>query len=301
MSTEITTAFVQQYKANITMLAQQKGSRLRDKVMLETGTGKDYFFEQIGATNAQKKTSRHANSPQIDTPHARRKVSLEDYDWGDFIDQLDKVRMLIDPASSYVQSGAYALGRSMDDAIIAAATGTAYTGETGSVSVALPSTQKVAVTVDPLSGKTNAGMSIGKLVAARSLFGKADIDLDDPMNKLYLAVSQKQLDDLLTLTEVKSSDYNTVKALVKGEIDSYMGFEFVRTQRLSLDASTDIRTCFAWAKSGIGLAVGRDVTTEVTRRADKSFAWYAYACMAIGAARLEENKVVEIACDESPA
>ena len=301
MSTEITTAFVAQYRANITMLAQQKGSRLRDKVLLETGTGKDHYFEQIGATNAQKKTSRHADSPQIDTPHARRKASLEDYDWGDFIDLLDKVRMLIDPASSYVQSGAYALGRSMDDAIIAAATGTAYTGETGTVAVVLPASQKVAVTVDPLSGKTNAGMSIGKLIAAKSLFGKNDVDLDDPNNKLYMAVSQQQLDDLLNLTEVKSADYNTVKALVKGDINTYMGFEFVRTQRLAHDASTDIRTCFAWAKSGIGLALGKDVMTEITRRADKSFAWYAYACMAIGATRLEEEKVVEIACDESPA
>jgi hypothetical protein len=148
---------------------------------------------------------------------------------------------------------------------------------------------------------TNAGLNIEKLIAARSRFGTNDVDLDDPENKLYLAVSQQQLDDLLNETEIKSSDYNTVKALVKGEIDTYMGFDFVRTQRLALDSTTDIRTCFAWAKSGICLGVNKDSKTNISERADKSFATYVYACMSTGATRMEEEKVVEIPCDESPA
>jgi hypothetical protein len=50
--------------------------------------------------------------------------------------------MLISPQSEYAQAGAFAMGRAMDDAIIAAATGNAYGGVAGGTTVALPSGQK---------------------------------------------------------------------------------------------------------------------------------------------------------------
>lgn len=300
MSFQITTAFVQQFKSNITLLSQQKGSKLRDKVRLEPITGESAFYDQVGATEAQDKTTRHGDTPVMSTPHSRRMVVPTDADWGDLIDNLDKAKTLNDPTNTYTTSGVYALGRKIDDRIIAAATGTARTGKDGATNIVLPETQKLAVTLGALSGKTNAGLSIEKLIAAKSKFGKADIDLDDPENKLYMAVTQQQLDDLLNLTEIKSSDYNTIKALAKGDVDSYMGFDFIRTQRLVLNVSTDIRTCFAWALSGLLLAVNEDIKAEMEKRADKCFSTQVYACMSVGATRMEENKVVEIPCDESP-
>jgi len=143
MSTQITTAFVEQYKSNVFHLAQQKGSRLRGAVKTETVTGKAHFFERIGSTAAQLRTSRHSDTPRVDTPHSRRKVTMNDYDWADLIDNEDKVRMLISPQSEYAQAGAYAMGRAMDDAIIAAATGNALGGVAGGTSIALPPGQKV--------------------------------------------------------------------------------------------------------------------------------------------------------------
>lgn len=80
MSTQITTAFVEQYKANVYHLTQQKGSKLRKAVRTESVTGKNAYFEQIGATAAQQRTSRHSDTPRVDTPHSRRRVSLTDYD-----------------------------------------------------------------------------------------------------------------------------------------------------------------------------------------------------------------------------
>jgi len=291
MSFQITTAFVEQFGANLYMLSQQKGSRLRSCVDIETVKGEQAFFDQIGATEAIVRTSRHGDSPLVSTPHSRRRVGLADYEWGDMIDKEDKVRTLIDPANGYVQSGMYALGRSMDDVIIEAATGTAYTGKAGTTPVALPAGQIIA--------NGNTGLSITKLIQAKSLFGQNDVDIDDPMNKLYMVVSQKQLDDLLAEEEITSADYNTVKALVKGEVNSFMGFEFKRTQRLAID-SDDIRTCFAFCKSGIKLGLGADMTARVAERPDKSFSWYAYASMSIGATRMEEVKVVRVDCDETP-
>ena len=296
MSAQITTAFVEQFKNNVYLLAQQKGSRLRSCVRNEDITGETAYFEQIGAVEAEDITTRHGDSPLMETPHARRKVTPIDSDWGDLIDKLDKVKMLIDPTSPYALSAAYALGRRTDDHIITAATGTAYTGKAGTTSTVLPSTQKVAVNL----GGSNIGLTIAKLIAAKSLFGQNDVDIDDPINHLYFAVSQQQLDDLLNTTEVTSADYNTVRALVKGEVDTFMGFEFKRTERLALNSSTDVRTCFAWARSGICLGVNADMQTEIAKRSDKRFSTYVYACMSQGATRMEEEKVVQVLCDESP-
>ena len=108
-----------------------KGSLLRGTVDTESVVGKHAFFDQVGVATAVKRTTRHGDTPQIDTPHSRRRVSLVDYEYADLIDNQDKIRTLIDPTSSYALAAAYALGRAQDDEIIAAASGTAFTGETG--------------------------------------------------------------------------------------------------------------------------------------------------------------------------
>ncbi len=120
MSNQITTAFVQQYSSNVQMLSQQMGSLLRGAVDVESVVGKNAFFDQVGKTTAVLRASRHADTPQIDTPHSRRRVSLADYEWADLIDNADKVRLLIDPTSSYAKAAAAAMGRAMDDVVIAA-------------------------------------------------------------------------------------------------------------------------------------------------------------------------------------
>jgi len=286
MSTEVTTAFVQQYSANVQMLSQQMGSRLRDAVRVENMTGKNAFFDQVGKATAQKRTTRHADTPQIDTPHARRRVSLVDYEYADLIDDQDKVRMLIDPTSAYAQAAAAAMGRAMDDEIIAAALGTAFTGETGSTSTALPAAQQIA--------NGGADMSLAKLRQAKKILDLSDVDPSIPR---YLACGPDQIEALLADTNVTSSDFNTVKALVQGEVNQFMGFNFIVTNRLA--KSGNIRSCFAWAEDGLALAVGRDVMARIDERNDKGYATQVYYCMSIGSTRMEEEKVVQIDCDEA--
>ena len=287
MSTNITTAFVQQYSANIQMLSQQMGSLLRDKVRLESVVGKNAFFDQVGKVTAVLKTSRHSDTPQIDTPHARRRVSLADYEFADLIDQQDKVRLLIDPTSSYAQAAAMAMGRAMDDVIITAALGTAFTGETGSTSTTLPSAQIITE-----SGTD--GLTIAKLRTTKEKFDLASVD---PSIQRYMIVSPRQVTDLLGTTSVTSSDFNTVKALVQGEVDSFMGFKFITSNRLSIASSK--RKCIAFASDGIALGVGKDVSARIDEGADKSYAAQVYYCMSIGATRMEEEKVVEVQAHEA--
>jgi len=291
MSNQVTTAFVQQYSNNVQMLSQQMGSRLREAVDVESITGKNAYFDQVGSTTAQIRTSRHANTPQIDTPHSRRRVSLADYEWADLIDDADKVRMLIDPTSSYAKAAAAAMGRSMDDVIITALGGTAYSGETGGTSVALPSTQKFA------TSNQSDGLTVAKLLDAKKKMDLADVDPSIPR---YIVCGATQISDLLNTTEVKSSDFNTVKALAQGQVDSFLGFKFIMSNRLSFDASnTDDRLVFAFTKDAIKLAIGKDVTARISERDDKSYSTQVYYCMSIGATRMEEEKVVQIPCHEA--
>ena len=286
MSTQITTAFVEQYKSNVFHLAQQKGSRLRSAVKTETVTGKAHFFERIGSTAAQLRTSRHSDTPRVDTPHSRRKVTMNDYDWADLIDQEDKVRMLISPQSEYAQAGAFAMGRAMDDAIIAAATGNALGGVAGGSSIALPAGQKVV--------HGSAGLSVAKLISAKEILDAAETNPDEAK---YLVCAASQISDLLAITSITSSDFNSVKALVQGQIDSFMGFKFIRTERLGTDANGN-RQVLAFNQSALGLAVGSDISTKISERADKNYATQVFLSMTIGATRVEDEKMVEIACTE---
>ncbi len=284
MSSQVTTAFVQQYSANVQLLSQQMGSLLRDKVRVESVTGKNAFLDQVGSVTAVEKTSRHSDTPQIDTPHARRRLSLADYEFADLIDQNDKVRLLIDPTSSYAQAAAMAMGRAIDDVIITAALGTAYTGETGSTSTA--NANQIV--------HASAGLNITKLRTAKQTLDLSDVDPSIPR---YIIVSPRQISDLLNITEVTSSDFNTVKALANGEINTYLGFNFIVSNRLALSSTT--RSCIAFAQDGLALGIGKDVNARIDERADKSYATQVYYCMSIGATRMEEDKVVEVQCTES--
>lgn len=286
MSVNITTAFVQQYRDNIHLLVQQKGSRLEHTVMHEPITGEYGYVEQVGPTSTQKRTSRHGDSPMVNTSHSRRRISLDSEEWGDMVDRQDKIRMLIDPTSTYVQNMVHAFNRAKDDHIIDAFFGTAYAGKSGGTSVTFPAAQQVP------SGST--GLNVAKLINALELLNEAEVDEDEPK---YIVTSQKQISDLLAITEVTSSDYVTVKALVEGKIDTYMGFKFIRSERLPVNGSSE-RRCPVYTKSGMALGVGKDIASEVGPRADKSYGTYVYGCMDVGATRLEEEKVVEIPCTE---
>jgi hypothetical protein len=287
MSNQITTAFVQQYSNNVQMLSQQKGSLLRSAVDVETVVGKNAFFDQVGSALAVKRTTRHADTPQMDTPHARRRVSLVDYEYADLIDNQDKIRTLIDPTSAYASAAAYALGRAQDDEIIAALSGTAYTGETGSTATALPGSQQIT------ESGTN-GLTIAKLRSAKEILDAASVD---PSIARYIAVSPKQITDLLGTTEVTSSDFNSVKALANGEVNSFLGFNFIVSNRLTSASSK--RLCLVWAMDGCKMAIGQDLMTRIDERSDKGYAHQVYVCQSIGATRMEEDKVVTIEAHEA--
>lgn len=295
MSFQVDAAYVNQYRNNVSMLVQQKGSRLRPFVRVEPQNSEFEFYDRIGATDAVEITGRHQDTPLVSTPHDRRRVSLRDFDWADLIDRQDKLKMLIDPTSAYAMNAVFAMGRKMDDMIINAAFDTAYTGKNGTSTVSFPSANQVAVNYVESGSAANGNLTIGKIRRAKEIL---DAYENDPDEARIMTCTANSLHSLLRNIEITSQDYNVVKALVEGKVDTFMGFKFVRTQRLLTDGS-GYRRHIAWVQSKLLLAVSQDPTVDVGPRRDKRNSLQVYVTMGIGATRMEEEGVVEIKVDET--
>lgn len=304
MSFQVTDAFVQQFTGNVGFLAQQTDSRLRGTVVEDAITGEAAYLEQLAPTAAKKRIARHGDSPIVSSQHLRRRVAAYDYEWGDLVDQLDRVRLLIDPTSAYARNAANAMNRAYDDEIMACMWANAYTGHAGGTTVSWPNGNAESTPTTPAgtqvgmsdwtygNGSGNAGLTISKLISASVALDAAEGDEDE---ERYIVLTARAKGQLLSTTEATSGDYAAVKALVDGKIKEFMGFRVIHSERVLKDASGAYRLP-VYRKSALGLGIAKDVWGRISERPDKSFAWYVYAAMAIGATRLEEAKLVEIKC-----
>jgi hypothetical protein len=296
--TQIPEHYTTQFDQNWRHLVQQKNSRLREYVTLDSITGKEKTYNQLDTAAMQLITSRSGETRISDQATAKRWIRPRAYDTAKLFDEFDEQLLgeVVLPTSPVVQSHGAAYARTADQVIIEALGGTAFTGETGVTPTALPGGQKVAVDYVEVGSAANSGLTIAKLRAAKFILDAAEIDEEE---ERIIVVSAKQLQDLLRTTEITSADYNSVKALVDGTVNTFMGFKFRKTQLLPLNTSSDVRSCYVYVKSGIMLAE-RGLKTHMDIRTDKSHSLQIRSVASLGATRMEEKKVVEIACDESP-
>ena len=282
-------AFVEQFRSNVYQLSQQRGSRLGMCVRQESLIGNVHNFERLGAVAAVENTVRHSDTPVLDAPHSRRRVSPKDFEWGDLVDREDKLRLIISPESEYAIAGANALGRSKDDLIIAAMGGLATIGD--GTTVALPAGQKIAN--DAVGPST--GLSLEKVLAGIQILNAAEVPDEDR----YITYGSEQLTDVLNLVEFTSADYSTVRTLMAGQVATFLGLTWIRSERLIETTGTpNTRACYMWYKQSVGIAINEDMFARIAERADKSFAWQVYCRMTMNAVRIEEEGVVEIECAE---
>lgn len=306
MSFTVTDAFVNAYSSTVRMLAQQRYSRLGMAVHTEDITGERFFQDQVAPSAARKVMQRHADSPMMNTQHLRRAVVPYDYDWGDLVDKLDKVRMLSDPTSPYALTAASAMERAKDDELLAAFFGTAFAGHAGGTSLTWPNGNSESAPTQPAgtqiavndwtygNGSGNAGLTVSKVISGRVglLAGEGDEE-----EEIYIAVTGKQLGNMLATTEFTSSDYSEVKALANSRWNGMraMGLTWIHSERIPVNSSGQFRVPM-WRKSGIGLGTAKPVETRIAERPDKKFGVYVYAEESLGGARLEEVKIAELIC-----
>lgn len=298
MSVNITTFYVQEYARILNELVQQRDSRLRKGCTEQRYEGKAGSpVEQVGSINMQPVTSRYQPMGRVDAPTDRRWVYPSDFDLPQLLDSFDKLRLLIDPKSKFVQNAHFAANRQMDDLIITALFGTSKTGETGQNSITMPSTQVVSV---QQGASAATGLTVAKLrEALRILRANEAIPDNDEPSDVYCVAGAKQLDNLLAEVQVVSSDFNGGQAVLKeGKISRFLGIDFIHSERLPTgtdDQSGTSTKVGLWQKEGMHLGLWNDITTDVAQRKDlQGLPWQAYVYMTAGATRLEEKRVVQI-------
>ena len=302
MSSQIPVAFVDQFKANILVLSQQKPAKLRMVCRPESITGDTMYVERIGPKDAQLRGARHGATPISDADHSRRKLSMADYVVpADLIDKPDKLKLLIDPQGVYVQNQTFSLNRQIDDVIIAAIFGAAYSGHTGATTVnnydvgecrLVESDGSIAAAGSDWSNTTETPLTIAKLLTCKQLLDDAEIDED---RQRYFLCNPYNLNQLLNTTEVKNADYNTVKALAQGYIDTFMGFKFLKSTRLPVDdTDTGATKCAAFASNAIVLAVAEEPSVSISVRNDLLDSIQVFSTLSIGATRVEGPAIVPI-------
>lgn len=295
MSQFVTTHFVQQYTTNVQLLAQQRGSRLRGSVTTGQYTGKQGVpVDQFAATVATKRTTRYPSLTPADTNTDRRWVFPSDYDWNDLIDQIDKLRMLIDPQSSYVMNGMAAMNRAMDDELIAAFFGTAKTGVDGSTSTTFPPSQQLSAS----EGASSAtGLNVEKLKAGIQLLLANEAWDPSSGDRIACVITAKQNRNLMDEVQVINADYNGEKAVVNdGFVMSWGKVDFIHSERLPLNGSSQTR-CPMYVKAGMHLGMWQDLSADVSQRKDLAgLPWQVYLYGTFGGTRIQEKMVVECPC-----
>lgn len=291
MTVSIPVSYVQQYNKNLQMLCQQKGSKLRGLVSVEQVKGECAYFEQIGAVEATEAAARngagytyHTETPITDTPYSRRRLDMTTFRLADLIENDDRVKLLIDPTNPTAQTFANALGRAIDMKLLKMAVGTAKTGHDGSTEVEFPASQIV-------DSAAAAVFNVDKLIEVKTLMDKADVPEEDR----YMAVSAADLKNLLKDQKATSVDYAAVRALVQGQIDTFMGFKFVRiSDKVWNAAGIAANTAVAFHREGLKLGIGQDIITHIDPRPDRNYATQVYSEINFGACRMDENKVVQV-------
>ena len=295
--TDIQALRTQEYSTNLELLSQQMTPKLAMNVMSQTASGNKAFrmLSQIDSTEAQERTTSAKPAINIDVDHDGRWVYPRRFSWGKVVDDLDLLQTNIQPQGAYVRSAVASLNRKMDDLFIEAFFGTAQTGETGSTATTFPSGN----IVDQDVGGTTTGLNVEKLRQAQKLLLDSDVDID--MEEVYIAVSPKQNDDLLALTQIISSDFNEKDkpVLQDGRVRRFLNMNFVISTRLTVDGNS-YRRLPVWVPSGIGKGSWKEINGVVRDRPDlQDKPDYVESSMMVGFTRLEEAKCIEVKCSES--
>jgi hypothetical protein len=261
--------------------------------------GKERTISQLGKGQMRMITTRNGKTVPSDSTMAKRWIRLVGYDEVTYIDEFDDVSLgdLPAPESEHVQQHAYAANRTCDEVIIAALEGTSYIGEQGTTAVDVPATQKVAVDYVKSGATANSGLTLAKLLRAKRILDGNEVEDENR----YFVIAAQQLYDLLNdVDQVSNADYASIKALVEGNVNRFAGFEFVRTELLTLNDSTDVRTCIAYHKKGVCLCIGKDKKVKISIRDDLNETIQVRTVIQLGASRTEEERVVLVYTDESP-
>jgi len=281
MSKSLTTAQISSFD-DMVKQAYQGAGRLRPTVRVKTGVvGNTHRFTKIGKGVATPRIPQTDVVP-MNIGYSTATATLTDWNAPEYTDLFDQQKVNFQEQNQLAMVISAAIGRREDqlilDAIDAAST---------------------SLTVSTDIGGTGSNLNTTKFRAAKKAIDAKGV----PMTDRYFVAHANNIYGLLGDTTATSADYNTIRALVNGEIDTWLGFKIVQFEDRDeggLPLSTGVRTCYAYhggAMGAIGLAVGVNFRTEVNYIPEKT-SWLANGLFSGGSVAIDAEGIVEISCTE---
>jgi hypothetical protein len=279
MAINLSTAFVTLFDAEVKQ-AYQASAVLRPAVRVRSGVeGSTYKFPKIGKGVAQVRIPQSDVTP-LNVTYSQVTATLSDYIAAEYSDIFMQAKVNFDERRELVKVVSNAIGRRQDQLILDSLTASS------------------ASSIGNDIGGTDSNMNVAKLRSAAQTLNTNNV----PMDNRHIIIHASSLASLLSETAVTSSDFNTIKALVQGEINTFLGFTFhVLGDRgeggLIKDGSND-RTCFAFHSDAVGLAEGISPKTEINYVPEKT-SFLIASMFSAGAVAIDDEGIVKIICRET--
>ncbi len=270
--------YATEFSKNIKMLARQKASKMLGKVMLKPNvSGSKFTQERIGTWTMSAKAQGVVATPSGDPGYSRRSCTLVTFHAGKALAHDDNLKTVVEVTSPWVAAAVSAYGNKIDTVVYDALGGNAYSGVDGGTSVALPASQKLATA----SGEV---LDTDFIIDVKTKLDAANI----PAEGRIVMINPEDLNEMLRDPLITTVDSNSVKALIRGEFNEWMGFEWVSTTNATAGK------CYFYQKDAIALGLNEQPRVKIGERADLSYAQHIYFELNLGATRLEEEGVVEV-------
>lgn len=283
MSTNLSPAFVQLFDSEV-HAAYQASAQLRNVARMRTGVvGDSVKFPKVGKGQATIRVPQTEVTP-INAAFNQVTVSLTDYQAAEYSDIFNQQKVNFDERQELAQVVGNAIGRREDQVIIDALTA-ASAGTT------------VAKTVVTSGSAAASNLNVGKIIAAKKALDAKNV----PSQDRHFVIHANNLAGLLGDERAVSGDYQNLRALVAGDINTMMGFTFHvigDRDENGLPLATNDRTCFAFHKKAIGCAVGIPATTEINYIPTRT-SFLILAKLSMGAGAIDTDGIVDVICDES--
>ena len=236
------TAFDEQVKQAFQGVGMLRGTvTIRNNV-----TGNEYRFQSIGKGIAHKRTAPSSDSIPMNIEYGKVLVILEDWDADEYTDMFKQKEVNFDEVRELASVITNALGRRMDQTVIDA----------------INDARASLVAIGNIIVHGGTGLDIKKLTSLVQLMD----DLEIPAEGRHFVGSTWAKKNLLDSTETTSIDYNSVKTLVNGQVNTFLGFTFHwigKREEGGLYKNGNARDCFAYHNSSVGMVIGIDPNTSV--------------------------------------
>lgn len=293
---------------NMQLALQQTRSKLAMYALQQAGDGELTEVTNLVTAIVPQRQETRFDTVSLRTNNFQRRWApkLAPYWDARGFDSQDKLMVGIDLAGAATRSLAAMIARAKDIAFLEGFYGPNQVGKTGTQTATFSASNIVPVN---LGGGGNVGLTVDKLVEAKAILRRNEVDMD--AEECYMAITSEQEADLLRQTQMISRDFNPTDqpVLRDGKLVKLLGFNFINMEfgadatvgaeiaALTLDGS--FRRVPFWAKSGMAVVTWEDMFARVSEREDMHYAYQAYARTTLTATRTEEGKCGQIICNEA--